>query len=200
MDSVPQVFVAVRRKGGEEAELHPLADISNREIQEVQQLKHPPREVARVMELVHLLLLGEDRSVGLVDWADVLRTVVRLDFLKRARQIDLQHVLQLPRLIDGLCRKYFAGPEPLTPDRVRWASKAVVAFFGWTVAVLAGVLPQLPEKVAGAEARRRIELLHRELHEQRRRASEERQLAQEAVERRREEVEAPVRWAVPLNG
>ena len=38
MESVPQVFVAVQRQGGEEAELHPLADISNREIQDLKML------------------------------------------------------------------------------------------------------------------------------------------------------------------
>ena len=148
-------------------------------------MKHPPREVARVMELVHLLLQGEDRFVK-VDWQEVLRTVVRLDFLKRARSIDLPSLLQKSRLVDGLCRSYFGGPEPLTPDRVRFASRAVVAFFGWSVAVLAGVLPALPEAVGGHEARRRIELLHREL-------TEERQSHWERKEARREEQERSAR-------
>ncbi|CAK9034176.1 unnamed protein product [Durusdinium trenchii] len=150
MEDVPQVFAAVRRAGGEEAELHPLADITNKEIEEVKQLKHPPREVARVMEVVHLLLT-QPTSLAPCDWSDVLRTVVRIDFLKRARNINLDGLLQQAKLIDYICRKYFAGPDPLTPDRVRWASKAVVAFFGWTVAIIAGVLPEFPTKAKGAE-------------------------------------------------
>lgn len=154
----------------QDAELHPLADITNKEIEEVKHLKHPPREVARVMEVVHLLLT-QPTSLAPCDWNDVLRTVVRIDFLKRARSINLDGVLQQAKLIDYVCRKllssksqelnkgwnkeharflqdhvytssnegeawitshlgewaqlrYFAGPEPLTPDRVRWASKA----------------------------------------------------------------------------
>ncbi|CAJ1338341.1 unnamed protein product, partial [Effrenium voratum] len=170
-----------------EAELHPLADITNKEIEEVKQLKHPPREVARVMEVVHLLLTQTLPSH--LDWADVIRTVVRFDFLKRARNIDLDALLQQPRVIDHVCRKYFAGGDPLTPDRVRWASKAVVAFFGWTVAIIAGILPAFPEKVGGEEARRRIQLLDQELKEQRRRESEQQKLAEQQKEMRKREVE-----------
>ncbi|CAL1129331.1 unnamed protein product [Cladocopium goreaui] len=183
MDDPSQVFAAVRRAGGEDAELHPLADITNKEIEEVKHLKHPPREVARVMEVVHLLLT-QPTSLA-CDWNDVLRTVVRIDFLKRARSINLDGVLQQAKLIDYVCRKYFAGEEPLTPDRVRWASKAVVAFFGWTVAIIAGVLPEFPTKVAGEEARRRIQLLDQELRENRRRESEERKAAELRQETRK---------------
>ncbi|CAE7350664.1 unnamed protein product [Symbiodinium sp. CCMP2456] len=180
-----QVFTAVRRAGGEEAELHPLRDINNKEIEEVKQLKHPPREVARVMEVVHLLLSLTLPSS--IDWGDVLRTVVRVDFLKRARNIDMEAILEQPRLIDYICRRYFAGSEPLTPDRVRWASKAVVAFFGWTVAIIAGCLPAFPAKVGGEESRRRIILLDQELREERRqnRDAEE----QHRAEKQRREVE-----------
>lgn len=88
----------------QEAELHPLADITNKEIEEVKQLKHPPREVARVMEVVHLLLT-QPTSLAPCDWSDVLRTVVRIDFLKRARNINLDGLLQQAKLIDYICRK-----------------------------------------------------------------------------------------------
>ena len=87
----------------QDAELHPLADITNKEIEEVKHLKHPPREVARVMEVVHLLLT-QPTSLA-CDWNDVLRTVVRIDFLKRARSINLDGVLQQAKLIDYVCRK-----------------------------------------------------------------------------------------------
>lgn len=110
MDELPQVFAAVRRAGGEEAELHPLADITNKEIEEVKQLKHPPREVARVMEVVHLLLTPMG-SLSSPEWSDVLRTVVRIDFLKRARSINLDGVLQQGKLIDYICRKYLVTPK-----------------------------------------------------------------------------------------
>lgn len=66
-------------------------------------MKHPPREVARVMEVVHLLLT-QPTSLA-CDWNDVLRTVVRIDFLKRARSINLDGVLQQAKLIDYVCRK-----------------------------------------------------------------------------------------------
>lgn len=110
---LPQVFAAVRRAGGEEAELHPLADITNKEIEEVKQLKHPPREVARVMEVVHLLLSSSHPmgSLSSPEWSDVLRTVVRIDFLKRARSINLDGVLQQGKLIDYICRKYLVTPK-----------------------------------------------------------------------------------------
>ena len=112
MDELPQVFAAVRRAGGEEAELHPLADITNKEIEEVKQLKHPPREVARVMEVVHLLLTQPMGSMlTSPEWSDVLRTVVRIDFLKRARSINLDGVLQQGKLIDYICRKYLVTPK-----------------------------------------------------------------------------------------
>jgi hypothetical protein len=55
------------------------------------------------MEVVHLLLsLAPPTSV---EWGDVLRTIVRVDFLKRARTIDLDAVLEQPRLIDYVCRR-----------------------------------------------------------------------------------------------
>ena len=115
MDELPQVFAAVRRAGGEEAELHPLADITNKEIEEVKQLKHPPREVARVMEAVHLLLTQPMGPMGSMlsspEWSDVLRTVVRIDFLKRARSINLDGLLQQGKLIDYICRKYLVTPK-----------------------------------------------------------------------------------------
>ena len=166
---ISQAFPPSLKSNLQDAELHPLADITNKEIEEVKHLKHPPREVARVMEVVHLLLT-QPTSLAPCDWNDVLRTVVRIDFLKRARSINLDGVLQQAKLIDYVCRKllssksqelnkglnkenarflqdhvytscnareawitsqvervqlrYFAGPEPLTPDRVRWASKA----------------------------------------------------------------------------
>ncbi|CAE7932967.1 unnamed protein product [Symbiodinium necroappetens] len=180
-----QVFTAVRRAGGEEAELHPLRDINNKEIEEVKQLKHPPREVARVMEVVHLLLSLTLPSS--IDWGDVLRTVVRVDFLKRARNIDMDAILEQPRLIDYICRRYFAGSEPLTPDRVRWASKAVVAFFGWTVAIIAGCLPAFPAKVGGEESRRRIILLDQELREERRQKRDAEEEQRKATEQHRAE-------------
>ena len=90
---------------------------------QVRQLKHPPREVARqeqlldswvdrcirhlccrVMEVVHLLLTLVV-PVPPVDWGDVLRTMVRADFLKRARSLDLDAVLAQPRVIDCICRR-----------------------------------------------------------------------------------------------
>lgn len=83
----------------------------------MKQLKHPPREVARVMEVVHLLLTQTLPSH--LDWADVIRTVVRFDFLKRARNIDLDALLQQPRVIDHVCRKCtclsWLSPERFSP-------------------------------------------------------------------------------------
>lgn len=55
------------------------------------------------MEVVHLLLT-QPTSLA-CDWNDVLRTVVRIDFLKRARSINLDGVLQQAKLIDYVCRK-----------------------------------------------------------------------------------------------
>ncbi|CAE7296323.1 unnamed protein product [Symbiodinium sp. CCMP2592] len=59
----------------------------------------------------------------------------------------MEAILEQPRLIHYICRRQILRSEPLTPDRVRWASKAVVAFFGWTVAIIAGCLPAFPTKV-----------------------------------------------------
>ena len=55
------------------------------------------------MEVVHLLLSLMLPSS--IDWGDVLRTVVRVDFLKRARNIDMEAILEQPRLIDYICRR-----------------------------------------------------------------------------------------------
>lgn len=100
----------------QDAELHPLADISNKEIEEVKHLKHPPREVARVMEVVHLLLTQPSVTAP-CDWSDVLRTVVRTDFLKRARSINLDDVLQQAKLIDYVCRKQLGWTKKLGGKR-----------------------------------------------------------------------------------
>jgi len=155
-----QVFVEVQRAWGDtDAVPHPLRDITDLELEEIRQLKHPPETVSRVMECVHLILGGEgpSRSTGSIEWIAVLRTVVRTDFLRRVRHFDVAELRERPALVDCICRDYLAGPRALKPDRVRHASRAVVAFFGWTVALIAGALPVWPvEEVGGAEARREV--------------------------------------------
>ena len=113
----------------QDAELHPLADITNKEIEEVKHLKHPPREVARVMEVVHLLLT-QPTSFAPCDWHDVLRTVVRIDFLKRARSINLDGVLQQAKLIDYVCRKSLSSElnKDLNKEHARFLQDHVCAY------------------------------------------------------------------------
>jgi hypothetical protein len=158
-----QVFLHVKRLGGiEEAEPHPLDDITAVELEEIRQLKHPPDTCRRIMECIHLILSEGPlpRLSDGVEWADVLRTVVGSGFLKRIRRYDTDLLRERPALVDRLCRYYLAGDDPLQVDRVYRASRTVVAFFGWTVAAVAGVLPAWSdEQVAGAAARRHIEAL-----------------------------------------
>eukprot|EP00933_Yihiella_yeosuensis_P033651 TRINITY_DN27305_c0_g1_i1.p1 TRINITY_DN27305_c0_g1~~TRINITY_DN27305_c0_g1_i1.p1 ORF type:complete len:913 (-),score=211.69 TRINITY_DN27305_c0_g1_i1:175-2913(-) len=178
-----QIFHEIRRAAGDQkASPHPLRDITTLELEEVRQMKHPPLVVARVMETVHLILNGELPSLSSneLDWSDVLRTVVRGDFLKRARSVKIEDLKEKARLIDYVCRQYFAGDEALTPQRVRRASRAVVAFFGWTVAIVAGILPLFPLEVGGSEARLRI----LEVRDQQRRES---QIEEEKRQKRAEE-------------
>lgn len=125
-------------------------------------MARPPESVRRVMECVHLILSEEPVSLKKPPaWADVLRTCVRLDFLTKVKRYDVVELLEKPALVDHLCRAYFLehhGMEPLRPARVRHGSHAVVAFFGWTVSVVAGILPAWEvDEVGGEEARRVIE-------------------------------------------
>jgi len=115
-----------------------------------------PETVQRVMECVHLILRdgSPPPPSGSIQWIAVLRTVVRIDFLRRVRLVDVEELRGLPTLVDYICRQYLSGTKALRPDRVRRASRAVVAFFGWTVGLLAEVLNLLgDDKVGGAEAR-----------------------------------------------
>lgn len=108
-----------------------MADITNKEIEEVKHLKHPPREVARVMEVVHLLLT-QPSVTSPCDWGDVLRTVVRIDFLKRARSINLDDVLLQAKLIDYICRKQlgkkWGGKQR---DHKNWSTKGFTKEIWW---------------------------------------------------------------------
>jgi len=171
-----QVFTEIVRLGTEEElEPHPLDDITDLELEEIRQLKHPPGTVQRVMECVHLILDGSalpPRVDGGLKWTDVLRTVVRGDFLRRVRNYNAMQLRQRPAMVDWLCRRYLSGENPLRPERVHRASRAVVAFFGWTVAVVAASLPEFPvEQVGGQVARNDVmELEQRRIKNARKRA------------------------------
>lgn len=152
-----QIFTEVRRLGGDHDDLpHPLQDITDLELEEIRQLKHPPEPVRRVMECVYLILYADTPPgpAGLT-WLTVVKALVQTSFLRNVRRFEISELAAKPFIVDCICREYFnrANVE-MRLDRVRRASSAVVAFFGWTIALLAGVLPKWPvEQVAGAEPR-----------------------------------------------
>jgi len=200
-----QVFAEVQRgppssTGEGEALPHPLEDITDLELEEIRQLKHPPMVVRRVMEIV-FLILGESGIPGPsgILWATVVRIVVQTNFLRRVRRYDIEELAAKPEIVNYLCREYFGpGGEPLRLPRVRRASSAVVAFFGWTVALIAGVLPDWPaDRVGGEEARRAIFEMEEErvrttqvlLEERREAKRKQEQEEQEKKERKRQEEE-----------
>jgi len=99
------------------------------------------------------------------------------------RRFNLDQLLEQPRLVDRICRAYFAGEESLKFLRVRRGSKAVVAFFGWTVSLVAAALPAWPvDEVGGEEARENIARMEAEL----RLAAEKERKRREAERKRRE--------------
>lgn len=168
-----QIFAEVQRAGGDDDALpHPLEDITDLELEEIRQLKHPPATVRRVMECVQLILFESEvpGATGL-PWSTCVRSIVKTDFLRKVRRYEIDQLAEKPMLVDHICCEYFApspasGLEPLRPERVKRASVAVVAFFGWTVALIAGVLPDWPEEIGGEEARQVIFAIEAERQKQ----------------------------------
>jgi len=198
-----QVFAEVQRTGAPgDALPHPLEDITDLELEEIRQLKHPPLMVRRVMEIV-FLILGESGIPGPsgIMWAKVVRIIVQTNFLRRVRRFDIEDFAAKPELVDYLCREYFGpGDEPLRLPRVTRASRSVVAFFGWTVALIAGVLPDWPA-VGGEVARQAIfemeeerirttQVLIEERREVKRRQEQKEQVQQERKRQEEEKKEA----------
>eukprot|EP00929_Paragymnodinium_shiwhaense_P010828 TRINITY_DN11580_c0_g1_i4.p1 TRINITY_DN11580_c0_g1~~TRINITY_DN11580_c0_g1_i4.p1 ORF type:complete len:981 (+),score=223.55 TRINITY_DN11580_c0_g1_i4:200-3142(+) len=185
-DGGGQVFVKVQRAGGQDADPHPLHDITDTELEEIRQLKHPPEVCRRVMECVYLILLDGPLPMKLnegIDWLLVLRTVVRTDFLKRVRRYDANQLKDKPTLVDHLCREYLGGDNALLTDRVERGSRVVVAFFGWTIALVSGALPHWPaDEVGGEVARKKVQ----ELEEARKMALQQKMIAEQKA---REEAE-----------
>mmetsp|Transcript_12685 Transcript_12685/g.40921 ORF Transcript_12685/g.40921 Transcript_12685/m.40921 type:complete len:490 (+) Transcript_12685:74-1543(+) len=176
-----QIFSEVQRLGGDDDDLpHPLQDITDLELEEIRQLKHPPEPVRRVMECVYLILYADTPPgpAGLT-WLTVVKALVQTNFLRNVRRFEISELAAKPFIVDCICREYFnrANVE-MRLDRVRRASSAVVAFFGWTIALLAGVLPKWPvEQVAGAEPRQVVFELE----------AERRVLVKQEIERKEEE-------------
>jgi hypothetical protein len=123
---------------------------------------------------------------------------VRLDFLTKVKRFDVAELLEKPSLVDHLCRSYFLehrGMEPLRPERARHGSKACVAFFGWTVAVIADILPAwTAEEVGGVEARKVIEAFEMQRRAQAKKLKEQKEAESkkklEAEEEARRKAEA----------
>merc|ERR1719277_2257415 len=110
-----QVFAEVERSGGDEDALpHPLEDITDLELEEIRQLKHPPATVRRVMECVQLILFEATApgAAGL-PWAVCVRSVVKTDFLRRVRRYELEELSAKPAIVDHVCREYF-GPRTMS--------------------------------------------------------------------------------------
>jgi len=192
-DDRNQVFYEIQHAGGLDALPHPLDDITYLELEEIRKLARPPESVRRVMECVHLILNEASVPRGLPVWDDVLRTCARSDFLTKVRRYDVTELLEKPALVDYICRIYFLerdGIQPLRLERVRFGSQAVVAFFGWTVAVVAGTFQAWSvEEVGGHEARRVIE----ELEAERQKQARALQLKKESSMRKKIEAELAAR-------
>ena len=96
-----------------------------------------------MLEVVHLVLqLGLDPQAKPCepDWADVLHTVSSDKFLRTLQCFDISCLQGNCEFAQYLCQHYLApqenGPEALTFERVRHASRAVLALFSWSARVV----------------------------------------------------------------
>lgn len=188
-----QIFAEVQKAGGDDDALpHPLQDITDLELEEIRQLKHPPEPVRRIMECVHLILFETGIPLDGIKWPIVVRSLVQTNYLRKVRRYEISELAEKPRIVDHICRFYFnRSCVDMRLDRIRRASSAVVAFFGWTVALLAGVLPTWPtEEVAGEESRKvvaELEAERRVFVRQEVERKEAERLEQQRVENERQE-------------
>lgn len=132
-------------------------------LDEIRQLKHPPLAVRQTLEVIHLVLNAHRHRHGIpqegVKWESVLRTITAEGLIQRLQTFDIAELQQTPCLTRDLRDRYFQpakpvavtgvgnvllGPQPLSPERVRHASKSACTLFSWAARAVEAATPLVP--------------------------------------------------------
>lgn len=160
-----RVFQEVLRARGHSSETEggvrsALANITQRELDDLRSLVKPNEIVLRTLQAMCLILDSPKQPTPSKPpaWSRVLRIMRDKEFVTRMLSFDIESLRSAPVLIRLLIEGFFGagestlkgGFEALTYQRVRRASVSVAALFHWCSSgmVAAGALPAAPEQEA----------------------------------------------------
>eukprot|EP00930_Biecheleria_cincta_P002862 TRINITY_DN103840_c0_g1_i1.p1 TRINITY_DN103840_c0_g1~~TRINITY_DN103840_c0_g1_i1.p1 ORF type:complete len:435 (-),score=73.27 TRINITY_DN103840_c0_g1_i1:237-1541(-) len=167
------VFGELCRVGGCGNAEAALASLNDKDLEEIRKLHRPPLVVKRTLEATFLILHASRETMKLESpqWTLVQKMLCDANFLTRMRSFDFARIRASPALAEFIATEYFgsqrsltsqrssdalrrssrclqAEREPLTFERVRYASQAAGALFGWCTATLVVALDLVSDRTA----------------------------------------------------